>query len=333
MDWSYSALTTFRRCNRQYYFGYVAPSHYFTDPYRRKLFELKNSKSLHMWQGSVIDYIVETEVVDGLRKRKKLNFNQIAQKGVELAQRQFAFSESLKYREKGLSKAGVGADYCILDIHESQKPYTEEEIQNVYTQIHDVLSKFSTLKSPIDGRLMSNFIEDHSLIIPNVRFIKFEFENIRVTPQIDLLLGKGNKAVIIDWKVSDSDVSDYSLQLIIAGIAVLYTNQQRFGKAYMRSTDIELWEVNLLTQELKKHPFTTDEINQTIDYIYLNADESTLMQKQESQKPFVDDFPITDKPSTCQFCKFRYMCSYLLENNYEYNEQQYSEFVQTTEFT
>lgn len=331
MDWSYSALTTLRRCNRQYYFGYVAPSHHFTDPLRRKLFELKNAKSLVMWQGSVIDYIVETEIIDTIKKRKRPDFQQIAQNAVELAQRQYKFSQSLKYREKGLTKSGVGADYCILDIHESNKPYTEDEIQAVYERIYQVILSFGSLKSPMVGMSMSEFIAQYGLIIPNVRFLNFEFETIRVTPQIDLLLSKGNKTVVIDWKVSESDVSDYSMQLIIAGIAVLHSNQQKYGKAYMHPRDIELWEVNLLNQELKQHPFTSTEINQTIDFIFLNADETALLVKPEKDKLSAGDFPTTDKPSTCQFCKFRYLCSFLLESNYEYDEQLYSQFIQNSE--
>ena len=100
LEWSYSALSTLRKCNRMYYFQYLAPTHHFKNPLRRKAFELKKSKNLMMWRGAVIDKVMELEIMPKIKDKQPIDFNLIAESAVALAKRQFKFSELQLYKIK-----------------------------------------------------------------------------------------------------------------------------------------------------------------------------------------------------------------------------------------
>lgn len=330
LEWSFSALSTLRKCNRMYYFQYLAPSHHFTNSLRRRAHELKKSKSLLMWRGSVIDKIMELEIMPRIKDKLYVDYNEMANRAIELAKRQFKFSEDRLYKVKENSESKVGADYCILDVHDTHVPYKEDDLTKVYSSIKEIIQNIPLIKMP-DGSLLVDFLARASFIIPNLRAWSFEFENVKISPQLDLFMFVDNKAVVLDWKVSESDVSDYSRQLVIGGITVLdtYRRKANEGKGKRLShDDIRLIEVNLLKQNAKEHPFNKQVIDECVDYIYLNSDDVEMLT---DGKPFdqlnIEDFPITDKEGTCMFCKFRSLCTKILLNNNQYHEETYNNLV------
>ena len=323
LEWSFSALNTLRKCNRMYYFQYIAASHHFTIPLRRKAHELKKSKSLLMWRGSVIDKIMEDEIISRIGDKMPVDYEVMAEAAVELAKRQFSFSENRLYKIKENSENKIGEDYCILDVHESNVSYQAEDLLKVYASIKEIISGIPKIVMP-DGKLLINYLEEASFIAPNVRKWNFEFENLKISPQIDLFMIVGSQAVLLDWKVSESVVSDYSRQLIIEGITVFdtYRKKAAAGKAKRFSfSDIRLFEVNLLKQVVKEHLFTKKIADECIDYIYLNSQDIQLLTEGKTFNQLeIDDFPITDKEETCLFCKYRSLCTDLIKNNNQYNE-------------
>lgn len=330
LEWSFSALSTLRKCNRMYYFQYLAPSHHFTNPLRRKAHELKKSKSLLMWRGSVVDKIMELEIMPRIKDKQPVDYSEIAVMAVELAERQFKFSEDKLYRVKENSESKVGADYCILDVHDTNVAYTENDLAKVYSSIKEIIHSIPLIAMP-DGSLLVDFLARASFIIPNLKGWHFEFENVRISPQLDLFMFVDNKAIVLDWKVSESDVSDYSRQLVIGGITVLDTYRRKSSEGKGRKlsfNDIRLIEVNLLKQSAKEHSFNKQVADECIDYIYLNSDDVEMLTDGKSFDQLnIEDFPITDKEGTCMFCKFRSLCTKILTNNNQYHEKTYDHTV------
>lgn len=337
LEWSFSALSALRRCNRMYYFQYLAPTHHFTHPFRRKAHELKKSKNLLMWRGSIVDKIMEIEIMPRIKEKQIIDYNSVANIAVELAKRQFNFSEQKLYRVKENSESKVGADYCILDIHEANVSYSEEDLVKVYSSIREIITGIPKIEMP-DGKMMlTDYLDKATFIAPNLRGWSFEFENVKISPQLDLFMFVENKAVVLDWKVSESDVSDYSRQLVIGGITVFDTYRRKAaeGKGKKLSfADIRLLEVNLFKQSAKEHPFTKQVVDECIDYIYLNSNDVEMLTEG---KPFdqlnIEDFPITDKEGTCFFCKFRPLCSNLITKNNQYDEKTYYNSLPTQQLT
>jgi len=336
LEWSFSALNTLRKCNRMYYFQYLAPSHHFTNPLRRKAHELKKSKSLLMWRGSVVDKILEIEIIPKIREKQTINYDSIADTAVELAKSQFSFSKQKLYRIKENSESKVGATYCILDVHESNVAYKEEDLSKVYSSIREIITGFPKIEMPDNKMMLTDYLFSSSFLAPNLRGWSFEFENVKISPQLDLFMFVDNKAVVLDWKVSESDVSDYSRQLVIGGITVVDTYRRKAseGKGKKLSlSDVRLLEVNLFKRVAKDHPFTKPIVDECIDYIYLNSEDvQRLTEGNTFDFLSIEDFPITDKEGTCFFCKFRPLCSNLIANNNQYNETTYYNSLPTQQF-
>lgn len=336
LEWSFSALSTLRKCNRMYYFQYIAALHHFANPFRRKAHELKKSKSLLMWRGSVVDKIIEIEIMPRIKEKQSIDYNIIADKAVELARRQFKFSEQKLYRFKENSESKVGADYCILDVHEANVPYTEADLARVFASIREIIRGIPNIEMPGGKMLLTEYLTKATFIAPNLRGWSFEFENVKISPQIDLFMFVENKAVVLDWKVSESEVSDYSRQLVIAGITVFDTYRKKAAQGTGRKlsfSDIRLLEVNLFKQTSKEHPFTRQIVDECIDYIYLNSNDVEMLTNGKTFDNLnIEDFPITDKEGTCFFCKFRPLCSNLIINNNKYDETTYYNSLPAKQF-
>lgn len=336
LEWSFSALSTLRKCNRMYYFQYLAPSHHFKNPFRRKAHELKKSKNLLMWRGSVIDKVMETEIMPRIIKRQTIDYNVIAEAAVQLAVFQFKFSEEQLYKIKGNAEYKVGDDYCILDVHDANVSYTEADLARVYSSIKEIILGIPKIIMPDGKTKLTNYLGKASFAVPNLRKWSFEFENVKIKPQLDLFMIVDNKAVVLDWKVSESEVSDYSRQLVIGGITVFDTYRKKEERKEAKKfsfSDIKLLEVNLFKQEVKEHAFNKKVVDECIDYIYLNSEDVIMLTEG---KPFeqldIEDFPITDKDETCLFCKFRPLCSNLITNNNQYDETTYNNSLPAQQF-
>src|ERR1700733_1868828 len=165
--WSITTVNTLRQCNRKYFFSSVLPSSTFGDKLKRKSYELKQMKNLVMWSGTIVDKIMETVVVPMIEKKEDIDFNKIANKAIELAKMQFAFSELREYNNPGILKKDVQEEWCILDIHEIGKVYTEKDITMVSNRIRESILNIPQIKMPGSGKLLVDFIAESKPILPN----------------------------------------------------------------------------------------------------------------------------------------------------------------------
>jgi hypothetical protein len=287
-----------------------------------------------MWRGSIIDKIMELEIMPRIKNKQSIDYEYIAELAIGLAKRQFAFSESRLYQQKENSESKVGSDYCILEIHHHSVPYNNDDLENVYRSVREIILGIPTIQMP-DGSKLVDFLSTASLVIPNMKAWSFEFENIVINPQLDLFMIVKNKAIVLDWKVSESSVSDYSRQLVIGGITVFDTYRKKAASGNGRRlgfNDIRLIEVNLYRKDVKEHEFNEQVVNECIDFIYVNGDDiARLTDGNGFDALDITDFPITDKESTCVFCKFRSLCIDQLTSKKCNDETKYSNNVQDQE--
>lgn len=323
--WSYSTVNTLKACGRKYYFAQVLATHGRKVPARRKAYELKRMQNVLMWQGSVVDKFMEKTIIPSIRDKKELDFTAFAAAAVVMAKSQFLFSQAKAYTDAGLKKSEADNEFCILDVHETGTPFTEAELAEAYATIYQAVENIPLIRMP-DGRLLLTFLKGCNQLVPNVNNWKVEIENAMVGPQIDLIAYDNFKPVVIDWKLSDSYVSDYSRQLVICGITV-YLKRIEVGKAPYQYNDISLYEVNLLNGTVKQHEFSNETVNAMTDEIAGTARDLSL-QRVAFKDADPDDYWITDNDATCKLCTFRPLCIYLLTNENEYDEKSYLEFIQ-----
>ena len=76
--------------------------------------------------------------------------------------------------------------------------------------------------SPEEGETLHEYLLSSNYLQPDIKYWSYEFEGSKINPQIDLVRHKGKAIHVIDWKVSDSNTSDYSKQLYLAGIVAFH---------------------------------------------------------------------------------------------------------------
>lgn len=332
VNWSNSAVNTWSTCNRKYYFANILSSHGWKDLLKRKTYELKTMQSLTMWRGTVVDKFMEKFVIPLVIAKKPLDFEELAEQAVELAKAQFLFSESKMYRNKDLVMSDADNERCILDIHELNVPYTEAQLLQCYEDIRLGIKNVPLTRMP-DGTLLIDFLKNAKAMTPNMQKLRANIHDATINPQIDLLLYDADwKPVVIDWKLSNSYVSDYSRQLQIAGLTVKMVREKNPDKPPYTYEDIRLFEVNLYKGEVKEHPFEEEDINDLIDYIYLTSQDIKLL-RDGKEVADIDDFDYTESPATCANCNFKSLCYYMFTNNNRYDEKTYVEFIQNQEFS
>ena len=104
-----------------------------------------------------------------IKDKLPLDFNVIADNAVALAKRQFKFSEQKLYKTKENSESKIGADYCILDIHDANVPYTEEALLKVYSSIWEIIMGIPSIIMPDGKMLLLEFLSKASFIILSQR--------------------------------------------------------------------------------------------------------------------------------------------------------------------
>ncbi len=331
VKWSISTINSLRRCNRQYYFGHVAANHGRKNRFRRKAYELKKMQNLNMWKGSVVDKFIELEIIPQIEDLSFNDFDHLAIQAVEMAKKQYEFSLNKRYLDSKLKMANVKNEFAILQIHELGLPYSQNDIDEVYQSISEAITNIPNVIIPQSNINLVDFLKGASWRLPNVMNWSFNVEKVRVSPQIDLLMFYENKPVIIDWKVSNSYVSDYSRQLIVCAITVMNWDKKRKqenGKQPFNMEDFTLLEVNLANGKVKNHELTIERASEMLDYINLTgSDLALLIENKKYETIDIEDFDLTDKDTTCSFCNFKTLCASVLQNKNSYDEKAYLEHV------
>jgi hypothetical protein len=330
VKWAYSTVNTLRQCNRKYYFSQVLATHGRKVPVRRKAYELKNMQNLTMWKGTVVDKFMETVIIPAIIEKEELDFETLAEQAVQLAKAQFEFSKFQMYADPSLTKSEVEDQFCILDVHELDKGYSEDDLIDTYKLIKQSIFNIPIIKMP-DGKLLIDFLKGCNGLTPNVNNWQVEVEKARVKPQMDLIAISNWKPVVIDWKLSESYTSDYSRQLVICGLTIYLKRLENQEKKNYEYSDIKLYEVNLLKGIVREHEFSENKVNELIDYINLTSGDIDLLTDTSSKEIDIEDFELTDDEGLCKFCNYRSLCSFLLINNNKYDEKSYAEFVQSNE--
>jgi PD-(D/E)XK nuclease superfamily len=326
VKWSYTTVNAFRQCNRKFYFASILATHGRKDALRRKAYELKTMKNLLMWAGDVVDKFMEKTVIPLIVAKRDLDFAQLAEQAVKMAEAQFRFSKNGLYRDPALKK-GESTDFCILEIHELNRPATEKELQQCFDDIRNGILNLPLIELP-DGTPLIKFLKEANALTPNLQTWHVTIERANLRPQIDLLVLSKWKPVVIDWKLSASFSSDYSRQLVIAGILIYLKRQETTPEKPYGYKDVRLLEVNLLKGIVKEHEFNQEIVYDMIDYINLTSGDLFLLTKGNTYEGDIEDFEMTDEGSLCKSCNFQSLCSFLLSNKNIYDEKLYTQSIQ-----
>lgn len=324
MKWSYSDSNNFFKCRRLYYLSSVLANSIAKDPLRKRAYFVKNTMNFDMWAGHIVDKFISKILIPAINDGLEINFEEYAALAVEIGKRQFEFSKLRLYESSSKTEGDI--DYCVLDIHELNKSYREEEIENVYEKAKQAILNFPKIKMfNTEVYLYQHLCNNKGWLIPDISNTGFTIDNINVFPQIDLRVSSSS---FIDWKVSQSQISDYTRQLSIIGL-VAYENRKKQNKTgknlrKLHYDDIVLLEVNLIKGTLKQHTFNENIANNVYDHIFLNSRDISLIRQKDDKPSFETMLKYEQTEGNgCAFCKFYSLCTHLTISKHNYDEAAY----------
>lgn len=304
MKWSISAHNSMRRCQRLFVYGQAIASHNARDPLRHEAYLLKQLQSLSTWQGSLIHRVLATSFLASVRAGRPIDPVALSTTAHDLARRQFAFSAARKYREPGQAKGAVGDAYCALYEHEYGENISPERLDLVLTTITRCFKHLAGQETFL-AQLYAG--SAHLAELP----LNFMLAGATITATLDLVYqGADGQLVVVDWKIAGSETSDYSWQLLVYALAVVQCGRWPAIKA----DAIELYEANLLRNQVHRHSISVQRLQEAEDFIYRSlVERDALLARNRFDDLDLNEFEVAERPGTCFHCNFASLCLRQLE--------------------
>jgi hypothetical protein len=306
MKWSYSKSRIFSSCQRKWYYQDIVAHHSAKDESRREAFLLKQLRSIYAWRGSVVDSIIEKQIIPRIIRRAPIKEEEILELADDLVQKQVEFGRNNKHLERGLTKSSAGDAYSAFYEIEYGDGLPEEGLTKAIDDIH------TALKILIRSKILQDIIQQRPYMITQ-RTIQYDLLNSKIIAVPDLILFyNGKPPTIIDWKVSIS-YADYWKQLAIYAISLSNVNPHSDFKDKSKlledPTKFTLIEYQLLRDEPRRYTLNDEDRviieNHIIDSV---IQMERLADGEKYGEIDISRLETARFPETCQRCQFRKIC-------------------------
>ena len=294
MVWSFSAHGSFRKCPRQWFYKKLYASSLANDPIRREAHRLSKLEGLLAWRGKIVDSVISESIVPSVSSKRTFTLDDAIRQANHL------FAEQRARRMLSGEEGGfLESEYGI--------PLTEEMFGNALNEIHVALEKFYEADS------VWSLLTSARVLIPQ-RTLSFRHGDSTIQVRPDLIAFYGPLApVVFDWKVNARPLRDYWLQLVTGAIALTRCTPHRDwpnGATTQHGPhEIQLFEVQLLTGDVRVHRASAADVEEAEDFISASASEMHFACAGDASDHLgPDDLPVTSNPFTCQTCPFRKIC-------------------------
>ncbi|MCE2449762.1 MAG: PD-(D/E)XK nuclease family protein [Candidatus Latescibacteria bacterium] len=306
MRWSYSASRSFRQCQRQWFFKNVAVSARAKDPSRRRAHLLGKLQSISAWRGRIVDDVLSKTLIPNLNRGVCLTLQGAKNRARGLFDRQLAYARQHPIADLGLQVSKEGDDFAVFHAMEYEGELSEHEIERAWCDVETALVNLFSLDD------IKRILKSSDYIVSQ-RALQFTLmDDVTVLAYPDVIAFRGDAPpTIIDWKVHAFGTNDAWLQLAIYAIALSRCRPHRdFPSGFeTQPQESALYEVQLLTNVVRKHSLEEEQIVEAEEYMLSSAYEiACLTEGRKYADLNVEDFRGAAYEETCQRCAFRAIC-------------------------
>lgn len=306
MMWSFSASKTFLKCQRQWYFRYCLASARSRDSLRREAYLLSQLQSLSAWRGQLVDHVISSYIIPGLNRGVDVSVEQALDYARSIFDGQLASALAHTIRNGFTSRSEAGRNFAAFRAIEYGESVGRDEIATAWAEIEKAIRNFFQ----IDELQAILGTATHRI---SQRALSFQLDGVNLRAVPDLVLFFDDVAPkIVDWKVSIWSSRDCRLQLGLYGLAVTRTKPHRdfpHSSAHKAPSEIPLFEIQLLSGEVRQHGLTDEEIYALEAYVAETAAHiETVAAASPFRDPQAEDFEAARFPSACESCNFRKIC-------------------------
>ena len=306
MRWSYSASRSFLKCQRQWFFNNIVANAIAKDSFRKRAYLLSKLQSISAWRGSIVDHVLSETLIPNLNHGVYSDPQDVKNRARDLFDRQLAYARRHPITDLGLQVSKEGDDFAVFHVMEYEGEILEHEIEQAWCEIETALINLFSLDD-------INYILNSSDYIVSQRPLQFRLmDDVTVLAYPDVIAFRGDAPpTIIDWKVHTFGTNDAWLQLAIYAIALSRCNPHvDFPSGFeIQSQELALYEVQLLTNIVRKHSLEEEQIVEAEEYMLSSAYEIACLTEGGKYTDLnVEDFRTTVHTETCQRCAFRAIC-------------------------
>ncbi len=306
MRWSYSASRSFRKCQRQWFFKNIAASPKAKDSFRKRAYLLGKLQSISAWRGRIVDTVISNTLIPNLNRDLRITLKDAKTRARALFDRQLVYAKRHPINDLSLQVSKEGDDFAVFHAMEYKGELPENEIEQAWCEIETALVNLFTSDA-------IKCIFASSDYIVTQRALQFTLmDDVTVLAYPDAIAFRDDAPpAIIDWKVHAFGTNDAWLQLAIYAIALSRCKPHKdFPSGFeMQPQESALYEVQLLTNVVRKHSLEKEQIIEAEEYMLSSAYEiACLTEGSKYTDLCVSDFRSAVHAETCQRCAFRGIC-------------------------
>jgi hypothetical protein len=306
MKWSLSTARMFNRCQRQWFYKALGNAKVKNDPLRRNLYLLGKLQSTSAWRGSLVDLAIERAVVPALRTRRIPQRDNVLRVARDLFERQLATARNHPLFEADFSPSQLGDAFAALHCVEYGDGITDAEAGQCWEEIQVALTNLLSMEEVL-ARLTS------ARYVIAQRSLHLQHSDVSILAVPDVIAFYADQPpLIVDWKAHAFGLADAWLQLAIYAITLIRGAPHSdfpAGLRQWREEDVELLEVQLMTNRVRKHDIAEQEILEAEAFIAASAESMLIASEGKKSSELSElDFSTANSPDTCARCAYRAIC-------------------------
>jgi len=294
LSWSFSRHHCFQTCLKRYYFSYYASWGGWkkeAPPAIRELYCLKRLSTRAQWAGHHAHRAIEFL----LQQARNDDTGAVAAKAepqeIERMRREFSDSRAGAYRQDPVHIPG-------LFEHEYNLQVPPEEWKAMAQRVSGAIQHFLASDLWVDLQALP---EEAFLAVE--KRSHFHLDGLKVFAIPDLVIRRGGKVVIYDWKTGAAPLVEHRHQL---GVYALLASDHWTANP----DEIEAVAYNPISGESETFAYTADELETLRDFIRDSADEMLFPLEDPAANHAGDGqtFECTDSEESCKRCSFLRIC-------------------------
>lgn len=304
MNWSFSAVKTFKKCPRKWFYqNVIASGERSKDQLQEKVAYLKDVQSLSAWRGSLVDTVISTYAVPKLNKGLEVDEEGMVDYAMELAKKQvdYACGERSESGDSSLVQ-------CTLFDIEYNGGIVASSLHSALAEVRQSIHHF------MKSKFLNEFMQDGLKIISQRTFRhQTDSVNIFATPDIVAFFHSG-PPMIVDWKVQASAHTEHWKQLavyayVLSKIKPHSDFPEKWNGLLADPTKTRLMEFQLYQGHERVYSLSLADVIEIEDFIFTSS-KSMLMMLGDRKYPGLrpEHLPTTTRPSVCAVCQFRKIC-------------------------
>jgi len=293
-EWSHSRRSTFERCllwyYRLYYGARKGTAH--AEQHKDLLRFLKTLSNFNLRAGEILHFVIRT-YLRRLKEGDAWTLERVLSWSQEIYEHDFEFSRN--YTHGTPLPTDDNAPVLLSEFYYGSLE-AESEWRQSAARLRDALTNFIT--NPNFEQFRLGAMHPASLIEKTVRVKE---ESFRLRGQIDLAYPEGERNIIVDWKIGESNgEGSESLQLLSYALAAV-------NELHCAPESIELYKVHLGDSVVSPCTPTGNDIRKARARVIQDTERMQAMDEY-GRNAVAEAFTPCEQYRVCQMCPFKALC-------------------------